>query len=234
MIIHEDPFFEEAAMNGDFDVIVPVSIFVPSNGDEPLFTAYNSVWDICEAYEADNRDDLMNPDALAKLCRDITPAIREMGYDVDLKGSRVILEYRINSTNESVEKYAQHAVIIRSYEEIRELECPLLHVPDPEDGNVCSVVIENGVVCSSADINDYSDDDSVEINIETASAYRGKGYGTIATAGLIRHLLNDGNTVAYNCAEKNISSSAIAKKLGMTLQGKSFNIICYEGEITEK
>jgi RimJ/RimL family protein N-acetyltransferase len=234
LLIHEDPFFEEAAMSGDFDVIVPVSIFVPANGDEQIITAYNAVWDICEEYEKKNSDDILNAKSLGELCRDIVPIVREMDYDVDLKGSRVILEYRIDSVNEAVEMYSRRSTIVRFAEEIEDLEWPLLHVPDSDDEDPCSIVSENGVVCAFAGINDFSDDDSVEINVETALEHRGKGCGTAATAGLVKFLIEDGNTVAYNCAESNKASSAIARKLGMTLKGKRFSVVCYAGVITEQ
>jgi len=233
MLIHEDPEFEAAATSGDFDIIVPVSIFVPENGDEPVFTAYNVVWDICEQYEKDHPDDLLNADAIRKLCREVVPIVNDMGYSVDLKGSRLIHDYRISGVNEQIERYAAKAEIITSETEIDGLECPLLHAPRPDEDDVCAVVIENGVVCACAAINDFSDDDSVEINVETAVNYRGRGFGTAATAALVRYLINSGETVAYNCAESNKASSGIAEKLGMTLLGKHFNIICYAGEIVD-
>ena len=78
-----------------------------------------------------------------------------------------------------------------------------------------------------AGINDIADDDAVEIFVETAKEYRRKGYGTAVVATLVRHLTKLGYSVAYNCAESNRASSAIAEKLGMTLKGRRLSVVCY-------
>lgn len=233
MLIHEDHELESAAMSGDFDVIVPVSVFVPEIGEHEI-VAYNCVWDICEKYERDNRSDILNRGAIEKLFSEVAPAASQMGYSIDSKGSRVILEHRIKEPTAAIIEEAAGALIIRSAVEINGLVCPLLHHPEPDEydeTDVCAVVVKDGVICACAGVNDLADDDACEIFVETAAEYCGKGYGTAAVAALVLHLCGQGCEVAYNCAENNLASSAIARKLGMTLIGRRLSMICYAGEI---
>ena len=234
MLIHEDSELETAAMCGDFDVIVPVSIYLPCGEGEPEITAYRNVWDICRKYETENFSDILDGPALGGLLCELAPVVREMGYDIDLKGSKIILEYRAERVTSAIEKYAGGADIVETGMELEGLECPLIHRPEPDgldETDVCAVVVKSGEICACAGVNDLSDDDLYEIFVETAVPYRGHGYGTAAVAALARRLIDIGCTVGYRCAETNRASLRIAEKLGMTYTGKRFSVICYAGEL---
>ncbi|MBE6707724.1 MAG: GNAT family N-acetyltransferase [Ruminococcaceae bacterium] len=230
MLVHEDKILEDAAMGGELCIAVPVSVYIPLPNGEWEITAYENVWEICMEHEAKYGEDILSDSSVKELFSKISPVADKMGYTADEKESRVIREYRVSSLNEDILNYSDMAQIVRDESEIRGLECPLLHppCPDPEDEcDVCAVVVRDGVIVSCAGVNDISDDDAVEIFVETAKAYRGKGYGKAAVATLVRHLTNSGYAVAYNCADTNKSSSAIAEKLNMTLAGKRLSIVCF-------
>ncbi len=230
MLIHEDKMLESAAMEGELCIAVPVSVFVPHSDGECRITAYENVWEICMEHEAEYGSDILGETSVKELFSKIAPVADGMGYEADEKESRVILEYRISSPNEDISGFSGNARIIHDTAEVEGLECHLLHspCPDPEDEcDVCAVVIRDNTVVSCAGVNDISDDDAVEIFVETAKDYRGCGYGKATVSALVRHLTNMNYTVAYNCAETNKASSAIAEKLGMTLVGKRLSVVCY-------
>ena len=230
MLIHEDKLLEDAAMKGELCIAVPVSVYLPANDDACVITAYGNVWKICMEHEAKYGCDILCESSVKELYSKISPIADEMGYEADEKESRVIEEYRISSVNEDILRHSAQAVIIHDPSDAEGFECHLLHppCPDPEDEcDVCAVVVRDGVIVSCAGVNDIADDDAVEIFVETAKDHRGLGYGKSTVSSLIRHLTNNGYAVAYNCAESNKRSSAIAEKLGMTLTGKRMSVVCY-------
>lgn len=235
MLIHEDWELERAAVSGDFDVIVPVSVYLPEDGGEAQITAYDAVWDICKRYEEREHGGLLTDEARRRLCDELEPTVRRLGYDIDRKGSRVILEYRLDGCEPSAEADGG-AVIIHSKREVAGIPCLVLHRPEPDpadETDICAVVMCDGAICTVAGVNDYADDDAVEIYVETAKKYRGRGFGTAAVRALAAHLCGQGCSVAYNCAETNRASSGIAERLSMTLVGRRYSIICYAGEIID-
>ena len=70
-------------------------------------------------------------------------------------------------------------------------------------------------------------DDTYEIYVETAKAYRGRGFATAAVAALSEYLIGRGCVVGYKCGEDNEASAAVAEKLGMKLDGCRFDMVCY-------
>lgn len=235
MLIHENRELESAAMSGDFDIIVPVSVYLPENGGEAQITAYDIVWEICERYAERGKDLLFSAETRNSLCDELTPIVEEIGYDIDRRGSRVILEYRFDECD-LPEEDDGGAVIVGSAKEIEGIPCRVLHRPDPDPDDptdACAVVICDGAICAVAGVNDYADDEAVEIYAETAKKYRGRGFGTAAVRTLAAYLHRQGCIVAYNCAETNRASSKIAERLSMTLVGRRYSVICYAGEIID-
>lgn len=229
MLICEDPTLESAAMRGELCIAVPVSVYQPTEGECEI-TAYGNVWDMCAEFEKMHREDIFSANAVEELIAMVTPVADSMGYEADPRESRVIREYRVSHAAPCLCEYADKAEIIGDPAELAEYECPLLHEPDPDpddDEEVCAVVIRDGKIVALAGINDIADDDAVEIFVETAKEYRQKGYGTAVVAALVRHLTKIGYSVAYNCADTNTASSAIAEKLGMVLKGKRLSVVCY-------
>jgi RimJ/RimL family protein N-acetyltransferase len=53
-----------------------------------------------------------------------------------------------------------------------------------------------------------------EPGVFTQEAHRGKGYGTMTAARLIQEIEKLGGRTYWNCAQQNIASAAIARKLG--------------------
>lgn len=57
-----------------------------------------------------------------------------------------------------------------------------------------------------------------ELGVFTHATHRGKGYGTIVSAKLIQEIEALGGESYWNCAKQNVSSAAIARKLGYQIE----------------
>jgi len=83
------------------------------------------------------------------------------------------------------------------------------------DGAIVSVAVEN-----------FLHDGAVEIAVETAEAYRGKGYAYSVCADLICDIISAGYFVTWHCNEDNIESVNLANKLGFVRAGREL-YYCY-------
>ena len=228
MLIHENEMMENAAMDEALCICVPVSLWKPEVGELEI-TAYRNVWDICADYEIVHGDDPFDGSALSELCDKVEPIAEKMGYSMDRKNNRPVMEYSLTETNNAIKTYAEKASIIHSTKEVAEFSCLCLHKPETaEDGfDACAVIICDNAVCAVAGINDFSDDDSYEIYVETARDYRERGYASSAVSALSEYLISKGCTVSYKCGADNKASIAVAEKLGMKLCGCRYDAVCY-------
>lgn len=230
MLIHEDPELEEAAMNGILPIIVPVSVFVPSTGALTV-TAYEAVWNACTVFESRFADDPLSDSAKDYLISAVKGVVGDLGYAPDPRESRVTLEYSLDRVTESIKENAENAVLVTSPDQLCSYKCRLLHKPDPDDvseNTPLSVTICGDEIASAASINDFSDTDAAEINVETAPDHRGRGFGRAAVAALSLELIRRGERVSYKCAQSNTASGRIAENLGFTLDGRRLDIVCFE------
>jgi len=53
-----------------------------------------------------------------------------------------------------------------------------------------------------------------DLAVETAPAYRGRGFGKAAVAAVVRHLCDKGGEACYRCAPDDIASAATARAVG--------------------
>lgn len=79
------------------------------------------------------------------------------------------------------------------------------------------VVIADGTVAAAAWETDHG------IAVETAPAYRRRGYGRAATAAAACAALAEGRAVDYRCAETNAASMALAASLGFVMAAREYH-----------
>lgn len=65
-----------------------------------------------------------------------------------------------------------------------------------------------------------------EPGVITHQAQRGKGYGTIVSAHLIREIEQNGGRTYWSCDSENFASAAIARKLGYQVE-KKFSVLAW-------
>ncbi len=66
-----------------------------------------------------------------------------------------------------------------------------------------------------------------EPGVITYEDHRGKGYGTMVSARLVQEIESLGDKTYWNCAKQNVSSAAIARKLGYTIE-REFRVIAWK------
>ncbi len=100
---------------------------------------------------------------------------------------------------------------------------------DPDDpDDISAVVLHNGVIVAYATVNDlYEAENDVEISVECAREFRGRGYATSCAVSLSAELLKRGYTVSYKCRHTNEPSVKVAEKAGFAEVGMEYNFVCY-------
>jgi len=86
-----------------------------------------------------------------------------------------------------------------------------------------AAVIEEGAavaVCFCARLTSRA----AEAGVETAPAFRSRGYATAAVAGWAAEIRRRGRIALYSTAWDNLASQGIARKLGMRLYGEDWSI----------
>lgn len=90
------------------------------------------------------------------------------------------------------------------------------------------VTLWEGEVAAIATVNETAEETKVmEITVETAVPYRGRGFATSCVAALAAYLLDSGAYVAYCCRNTNYKSNKIAKKVGLEKVGRFYAVSAY-------
>ncbi len=102
--------------------------------------------------------------------------------------------------------------------------------PDPNrEGLLCFGTVLDGKIVSCAVENPHHPSDTViDIAVETAQGYEGKGYGASNVASLAYYLLDSGVLVTYTAEESNIPSVRLAEKVGFTAGQRTFFIAAFK------
>lgn len=88
--------------------------------------------------------------------------------------------------------------------------------------------IVDGKIVSMACVNECGEEQRMlEITVETAPEYRGKGFARSNTAALAKYLLENGYSVAYCCSRYNEGSRRIAESLGFDFVGRFYAYNAY-------
>ena len=77
-----------------------------------------------------------------------------------------------------------------------------------QDGRMAACAFSSGVSC-----------EYVDIGVETAEGYRGKGYGRIVAAAMVKETLRRGKIPVWGCDTKNEASMRLALSLGFETVG---------------
>lgn len=231
MVVLEDSELEEYVLGEKTDIIVPVDIFVPEGGGEPVMTSYSCCADFVRTFDALYGDDPLSKEAYAFLDAKMSPFVRQLGYYADKKAHSPVIEYRFTKNDASLDSLILDGTrLFSSADETDGLDILTLHGidvdPDDED-DAAAGFVRDGKIVACASINDFFEDGAPEINVECAKEYRRRGYGTSCTAMLVSHLTSRGYDVLYKCRESNKASAAIAEKVGFHKCGRRLSYVCY-------
>ena len=230
MILFEDEELEEYALS-DGDIAVPIEIFLPADGGDLKITAYRAFADTAEAFEKLHGKSPFSPEALRFLAEKLNPAMEERDFVPSPDNRCGILEYRMDEESGlQASLILPDTRLIRCDAELRALpnatSQPLTVSEEGEEA--CAVHIVDGTVVACAAENDLCwEDDSVEIHVECAPAFRCRGFAASCAALLAQDLLRDGHPVRYLCRESNAASVRVAEKNGFAFKGTRYSHVCY-------
>lgn len=90
------------------------------------------------------------------------------------------------------------------------------------DGVAFGVVQDERVVCCAyAHRTGLMEDRLADLGVETASAYRRRGFAQATVSAVVGHVLSSGGEAHYACAPSNVASLATAASVGFKRYGRS-------------
>ncbi len=224
-IVYEDADLEEFALGEDSDVAVPISVSEDADGAVTV-TVYSRFAKEAEEFAKKYESDPFSARALDFIDSAFAPPMSGYGFRFEREYDQTLLTFTSSGKTEKSGK----TVYIGTQAELEKYEFMTAGDFEIDDGDPCDAafaVVEDGKIVSVAAVNDYSDDGAVEINVETAPAFRGRGFATAAVSALASYLEGLGERVTYKCRKSNAASVKVAEKAGMKYAGKAFNYVCY-------
>ena len=233
MVRAEDKQFEEEIMNGGHDIAVPFELSVTETGLDIL--AYSFCLDVAREFEERFSADPTSPEAREFLYSKLMPTIEELGFETDGDGCRVYYKYRCTSPrHDRILPECRLIDRLRGVKYHEDLPLDEFALDPSDETDRMAVIDDAGTVVCFCGINDMSDEEGfVEITVECAEPYRGRGYGASTVAMLTEHLLSCGLGVEYVCSDRNEPSKRTASAAGFELYKTALSFVCYRIEDDE-
>ena len=212
---------EEWILNTHFDAAIPIHV-EDFCGSVKVF-AFPSVEKCVREYLDCHRNDLFSDaalDALRAGCRDFckTNGYHEEKYPKNW-GYNLILESppHLTEPNGAVCKR------LLSPRALKNLTTFNLKETLDSGRVVFAVIVDEQVVSVAVTAEALSEADQwMEISIESAPAYRNKGYAKLAVGALSSFLIKNGHAVLFKCHHTNLASRQVALDCGFTDAGKFY------------
>ncbi len=228
MIVTEDPGFEKAVFAEGSPIAVPVQLTVPADGGEMKILAFSGAAEICRRFEELYASDPLSEEAIAFLCRELSPVYAPFGYDEIDGEDYPLFDFRPGEGYTPLP--APDCEIVPTLDGERwDEDLPLDEFRlDPGDPLDRMAVVRDGdgrIVCF-AGLNDISEDEGFcELSVECAPAFRGRGFGPACASQLTAYLLARGAKVQYVTSCRNEESVRCAEKAGFTLANAVYPIV---------
>ncbi len=231
MICVEDREFAAFSLK-EGEVAVPVQIRHLLEEEEPQILVYEAFLSVAEEFESLYGKHPFAQEAIAFLKDKLMPVMSDFGFLLPKDYDKRIRLFRladVQGINEGA--ILPTTRLLSGKDDIGLYENLTTHdlVMDREDpDDVTAAVIENGSILAYATVNDISEiEGELEISVECALPYRGKGYATACVALLAKTLIERGYAVAYKCRHTNIASGKVAERAGFTEIGMEYNFVWY-------
>ena len=182
---------------------------------------------LARKYLAIYKQDPFSEEAVRYLTEGGTPYLHKKGYHLDPAVER--REHILYGSKEEqpipygIEVAPLSREVIEQYENLTEYDLPLTL----EAGILAYVAIVEGKIVSIAATNEPLEEGqyATEIGVETAPAYRGKGYATACVKALSWHLAKENMDTEAHIECDNHASLAVFEKAGYTKAGRVFYLV---------
>ena len=218
---------DNAPLDDGEDLVLPIGVTKEQNGD-PCVTAYEAFREEALWLASLPADRLFTAETAEALLHKLSAKLEARGYQAELAETTV---YRLSS------REAVNRSCIRDDSEPLMPDHPYRNLtdcePDPlDEGLLCFGTVIDGVILSAAAENPHDPDDTViDIGVETAPDFEGRGFAASNVAALAYYLLDPGVAVTYIVEDDNPASKRVAEKVGFRPHAKELRILgwCREG-----
>jgi len=208
------------------DLVLPIGVTKEQNGD-PCVTAYEAFREEALWLASLPSDALFTPETAAALWEKASVKLAAYGYQSELTETTVYRLSQREAVNRScIREDSEPLLPDHPYRNLTDCE------PDPlGDGLLCFGTVVDGVILSAASENPHDEDDTViDIGVETAPDYEGRGFAASNVAALAYYLLDPGVAVTYIVENNNPASMRVAEKVGFLPHAKELRVVGWREE----
>ena len=227
MVRLEEREFEELVINSEYDVAVPVEVFLYEDERGLEIVTYSFTQKVAREFEEKFASDPFSREARDFLYAKLTPIMDEFEYSSLQSAERSFIEFRRDASAPRAEYPGCEIISALEGEEWDELPLDEFALDPDDPTDRMAAVKEDGKIVCFAGLNDEIDGDGIaEITVECDPAYRGLGYATACVVTLANYLESLGKRVKYICRDTNEASIKTAKKAGLVPYCRFMPYVC--------
>ncbi len=226
-MLYEEREDEALVLSGEFDISVPFSLSFQCGQNEPDVRVYPSLRGLAEEYlTLFSPDSLFSDEAIAWAKAKFGAFFIKNEFELSDDSDDYYINYRLRSVDERF--IMDSTRIFKGDEEAQNLtDYDLEQLVNL--GHMCSITVVEDKIVSAASTNAPLEQGlalgEIEIGVETASGFGGKGYGKSTVAALAMELARRGCTALYECAAGNKESVGLITSLGGVEYARNFYIV---------
>lgn len=212
----------EKFLNNPYGVIVPFSVTGRTDG-----TFECDVYDVLrDKLVLDDPDDYLTEGFFRRVNLALAHPVAKLGYEPDMQLTHSCLMHYRTSAPCSADKILPSTVQVDDIDKYTDLTDTDFST---DEFPVFATLYGGSLVCTCG-VNDFIDENTVEIAVETIERHRGNGYARSCVCAMINYLVSKGYEAAYLTYPDNTASVALAESCGLYLYSRDYHFVCYEKE----
>ena len=209
-------------LNNPYGVIVPFSVTGRTDGSYEC-----DVYDVLrDRLDLTEPDDYLTEGFFRRVNLALAHPVARLGYECDMHLTHsFILHYRSDTPlyESAILPSTIRVDDIDGYTDLTDTEFSTEEFP------VFATLYGGSLVCTCG-VNDFIDENTIEIAVETVERHRGNGYARSCVCAMVNYLVSKGYTAAYLTYPDNAASVALAQSCGLSLYSRDYHYVCYEKE----
>lgn len=218
---------ERDILDEGYPIIVPLLVD-EYDGDFEI-EAYSGIESVATEFHSRFFGNFFSKSAIDWLDEKLRPYVEEKGYLRECTGKyKWYRRFEISSADLLAKDRVLDSTVMLT-EGDYELLVSFSLSEQTERGLPTFVTLDGDKIVSIATVNEHSEDQKMlEITVETAPGYRGRGYAVSNTVALAEYLINNGFGVTYVCSRYNRASAAVAQRAGFVGAGRFYAYTAYK------
>lgn len=205
----------------DSDAFMAIPIFFTGSDSDVNIEVFPSLYEEAVRFEESFRGRYFSPDAISYLKEHFASPAIEKGYAFNHYADGYLIGFQTEKANE--------ALILPSTERLQKkhLKLDCLVDYDPEsllEYETAFVTVADGAIVSIATIT-QEEENEYQLGVETAEAYRRRGYGLSNVSAAIRFFEKKKEKLVYDAESANAASIGLIEKAGGRPFRKAYTMI---------